>query len=77
MNKPTYDITDLLFPLEDLTPEEQARWRFWGLASETMERVAYDLPLFESPLFKYDYTKKIYQAYLTEEGLKYDEERGL
>jgi hypothetical protein len=72
-----YDITEALILPEDLTSEEQTRWRFWDLASETASRMVHDLPLFESPLFKYNYINKIYRVYLAEEGLKYDEERGL
>lgn len=72
----TLDVTELLFPPANLTLEEQARWKFWDLVSETASRVINDLPLFESPLFKYNYIDIIYRAYLAEEGLNYDEERG-
>ncbi len=73
----TLDITDLLFPPTDLTLEEQARWTLLSLASDEANTIIHDLPLFEGPLFKYDYTNKIYRVYLEKEGLKYDEARGL
>ncbi|MEI7718539.1 MAG: hypothetical protein WCI72_01625 [archaeon] len=72
----TVDITDVLFPQANLTLEEQVRWRLWGLASGEANEIIEGLPLFEGPLFKYDYTDKIYMWLLEKECLKYDEERG-
>ena len=71
-----YDITELFFPPANLTLEEQMQWRLWGSASEEAVKLIEDLPIFEGPLFKYDYTDKIYRWLLDKEGLKYDEGRG-
>jgi hypothetical protein len=77
----TIDITNLIFPSKELTSEEQRvedkKQELYSLASDEASKLIEGLSLFEGPLFKLDYTRKVYKVYLENEGLKYDEERGL
>lgn len=66
------DITDLLFPLGDLTQEEKKRVELWGIATEE----AKGLVGTSSPINWMNKTKEIYKTYLQSQNLVYDEARG-
>ncbi len=73
------DITQALFPQENLTLEEQQietrKWDLYRLAEEkAFKRISKETKF--NPLRLLEESDKIYRAYLKKEKLKYNEERG-
>jgi hypothetical protein len=79
MTQKTFDITELLFEEEKLTPEEQRiedrKQELYNMAGEeALERLANQMPF--SPLRLLNALDEIYRTNLARENLPYDEERG-
>ena len=72
MKRSEHDITDLLFPLEEPTPEDIRKMDLWNLASSK----AYELTGSVSPILLFKKANEVYREYLSKENLPYDEERG-
>jgi hypothetical protein len=72
MKQKENDITELLFPLEDLTLEEKKRLELWGIATNEAGRLVGNA----SPIALMNKTKEIYKTYLQSQNLIYDEARG-
>ncbi len=69
----TQDITDLLFLLEEPTPEDKRKMELWKLANSE----AYKLTGIISPILLFRKANELYREYLSKENLPYNEERGL
>jgi hypothetical protein len=72
MKRNEHDITELLFPLEEQTPEEKQRQEIYGLATEEAKKLVGT----SSPISLMNKTKELYKTYLQSQNLVYDEERG-
>ncbi len=72
MKRLEIDITEAIFPLEDLTPEEKKRYELYSLATEEAETIVGTI----SPVLLAKKTNEIYKTYLQSQNLVYDEERG-
>ena len=62
MTQPTYDITNLLFPLEEPSQESIKEWELWSKATDE----AYELVGSKSPIALLHKTQEIYNNYLQE-----------
>ena len=67
-----HDITGLLFPPEEPTPEEVRKMELWNLANNE----AYKITGSVSPILLFKKANEVYREYLLKENLPYDEERG-
>ena len=72
MKRNEHDITDLLFPLGEQTPEDKRKLELWNLATSK----AYELTGSVSPILLLSKTNEFYKNYLHAENLPYDEVRG-
>lgn len=72
MKRNEHDITDLLFPLEEQTPEDKRKIELWQIATNEAEKLVGT----SSPILLFKKTNEVYREYLSKEGLPYDEERG-
>jgi hypothetical protein len=66
------DITNLLFPEDNLTAEEERRISLYKLACEEADKLV-DI---KTPINLYNKTIELYKGYLNYENLKYNEEVG-
>jgi hypothetical protein len=63
------DITDLLFPVENLTPEQIRKEELWDQATQEAYRIIRN----SSPIKLLQKTKEIYRTLSIKEGIKYEE----
>ncbi len=72
MKRNEHDITELLFPPEEQTPEDKRKLEIYSQATEEAKRLVGT----SSPIDLMNKTNELYQTFLHTENLPYDEERG-
>lgn len=74
MKQPELDLTEILFPREELTLEMKTRSALYSKASSEADKELRDE---KSPVKRLAKIKEIYLRYLSKAGLQFNEEEGL